>query len=523
MATLKGYFLPKSLEDLEKELEFIEKPIGDYTVKIPKIKPEHIKVVTQKLKENRDSIISDASIDWLAHIYDKVSQKWMDNSYEKKKIAMELLPLLTGLTKEVIEFYQFSTIYKINYHNIIYFGEIDIPEEAFKRFTKIKDINVMIRGYASLVNKLKFARAIKKARTVRLVTYITPSNVPGLIEVLGLFLSSLARAASITKTPSIQPIFAPLYAESIQEVDKGLAETIAVIPWKGGILEIEDVLFKNSDVVSVVSSTETAKSVKKRIDKLRKEKYNVKGCYHGGKFGFVVISREYISREIADLAILDGFGYEGYMCSSPAFGFFIERGGKYSPQEFAELLVKEGTRFQKMLPQGKLFRKNRELKVSELLLKEEITEGMKVYHSKKKHFTVVYKPKVEFIPDGQDRVFKVMPIDDIHDVIPFLHKWRDYLQTMGFAIPKIRFMAFADKVARLGITNFRVIGTVTLPRFGEAWDGYYPLLEFITEDYVRWVSINVDDIDRGIYKQTEWIDKIIKRFEKEQEERKKKE
>ena len=513
MSELKGYFLPKSLEDLEEKLEFTEKKVGDYTVKLPVIKPEHIKIITQKLKENRDSLISDAAIDWLAQIYNKVSSKWKGNSYKKKKIAMEILPLLTGLTKEVIEFYQFSTIYKINYHNIIYFGEASIPEEAFKKFTRIKGIDVMVRSYASFVNKLKFARAIKNPRVVRLVTYITPSNVPGLIEVLGLFLSSLARAASITKTPSIQPIFAPLYAESIQEVDEGLTETIAVIPWKGGNLEIEDILFRNSDVVSVVSSTKTANSVKKRIDNLRKNGYEVKGCYHGGKFGFVIISREYTTREVADLAILDGFGYEGYMCSSPAFGFFIERGGQYSPQEFAELLVKEGTRFQNMLPQGKLFRKNRELKVSELLLKEELSEGMKVYHTQGSHFTVVYKPKIEFIPDGQDRIFKIIPIDDIYEVIPYLYKWKEYLQTMGFAIPKIRFMAFADKIAKIGITNFRVIGSVTLPRFGEAWDGYYPLIEFITEDYVKWVSINVEEMDKGIYKQINWMNNLINKFE----------
>ncbi|MGQ4914779.1 MAG: acyl-CoA reductase [Candidatus Asgardarchaeia archaeon] len=506
---LNGYYLPDSLSYLEDKLEFHELAVDGFIVKVPKISKEHILEIVSVLKKNRDEILSTITIDEVAETYDRVSKKWADKEYQYKKIAMELLPRLTNLSPELIEFFQFSTLYKIDVHTIKFLASMKLNAEFLKTFIALDDANAMLRGFASFTAKMKLLSQIKTQKEIKLVTYITPKNVPGLIEALGIFLSTVAKASSITKTPSAQPVFAPLFARSICEVNKDIGETMVVVPWKGGTLEIEDVLFKNSDAVSIVSSTETVNSVRKRIDVLRKKGYKIKGCYHGGKFGLVVVSKEYATKDVALLATLDAIGYEGYMCSSPAFGFFVERGGELSPEQFAGHMVDAAEKLGSLIPQTQFFRKLREKELAHILVDSAMNAGVKIINTPSRNATVVYYPKPKINPNGQNRLIKVMPINNVHDVFDLIRNWRDYYQTIGVAMPHKKLLKFAEKAGKLGFSNIRVIGTVTLPRLGEAWDGNLPVIEFFIEDIVHWISINTRDIDNEISKLTEKIQQFI--------------
>jgi len=495
---LKGYYLPPSLEYLEDKLEFRELSADGFNITVPKISKDIVIEIVSTIRNSRDKYIANISIEEIAEIYDRVSRKWKNNDYEKKKVALDVLPKLTNLSKEIIEYYQFRTIYKINKETILFLSHFVPPKEVFKKFIKIEKSKSMLRAFGSLFSQLKLAKALKSKKEIKLITYITPSNVPGLIECLGMFLSSIVKASSVIKSPSMQPVFAPLFAESILEESKEIGETIAVIPWKGGTIEIEDILFINSEAVSVVSSTETALSVKRRIDDLNKKGCNIKGCYHGGKFGLEIIGREYCNRDVAGLAVIDGFGYEGYMCSSPVFGFFVEKGGKYSPEDFAKFMVKEAELLEKVIPQSEYFKKLREKQVARLIAKEGMDKDVKIYTSPEHDFAVVYEPRPTLNPIGQNRLFRVMPLSSVEDIFPMLKPWKDYLQSIGVALLDSRLLQFAEKAGKIGFTNIRVTGTLTLPRLGESWDGNLPVAEFYIPDIVRWVSINTISIDEEI-------------------------
>jgi len=57
-----------------------------------------------------------------------------------------------------------------------------------------------------------------------------------------------------------------------------------------------------------------------------------------------VNAREYVNEETAGLAALDGIGYEGYICASHAFGFYVER-GRADPIKIAEWLTESAEEF----------------------------------------------------------------------------------------------------------------------------------------------------------------------------------
>lgn len=497
---LRAYYLPKEIRGLEDEFTYREINLDRYQIIFPVLKKEHILKVAKYVKERAVDVYSKSNNKDIGDIIQRLRDKWLDEGYRGHKIAMDVLPKLTGLSKEIILFYQFGTIMKFSKEAVEFLEKLNLPKEVLNQFVLLKDAGVWLRGITSFVNKLKFKKALKRLKRPKLVTFITPSNVPGLIEALGVFLALVGRMGMIIKTPTKQPVFGPLFAESLEELDSDLSSTIAVLPWKGGDRDIEMVLFKESDAVSIIGSTESANSVKERIDSLRNEGYKIKGCYHGGKFGLNIISKEFVNRDVAALSVIDGIGYEGYMCSSPAFGFFVEDRGDGSARKFAELMFEEAELISRIIPQSDLFKRYRKRALDNYLALES-TGKVEVLIPKENNFAVVYVKEPKLIPDGQNRLFKVYPIKDINGIINLLKPWREYLQTVGVAIPTKHVFSLANKLGKIGVSNIRVVGTVTLPRLGESWDGYYPLLEFmLEEEYVDWLSINAMNIESEIKK-----------------------
>ncbi|NMC58539.1 MAG: hypothetical protein GYA51_04005 [Candidatus Methanofastidiosa archaeon] len=510
MSKLRGYYLPKSLKSLEKEMEFTERKVKDYKIIVPNINSENIRIIVTNLKENRKKYLSEMPLTEIARTYGNVSRKWADNSYEKKKLSLELLPLLTNLSPELIEYFQFRSIYKIDEKTINFLSALNLPLDVFKKFTPIEGANTYVRAYAGFKDKIVLKNISQYKNELELVTYITPSNVPGFIESLGIFIASIVKAAGLIKTPSVQPLFAPLFAESVAEQNKDIGETIAVVPWAGGDESIEDTIFKNSNVVSVVSSTQTAMSVKNRIDELNRHGNKIKGCYHGGKFGIELIGREMATRDVAGLAALDGIGYEGYMCGSPAFGFFVEEGGELSPIEFAETLANEMEKISKSIPQTNFFRKLRDVKIGEIISRPEFEGGQNIFASSEHNFAVIYESKFNLTPIGQNRLIRVFGVKSLEEVINKMKPWKDYLQTAGVALENNRIQQIAELMGKTGFSNIRVVGTVALPRLGEAWDGNYPIYEFFIPDKVHWTSINAIDFENEIKELAKIKNKVIK-------------
>ncbi|NPD89971.1 MAG: hypothetical protein HGN29_14760 [Asgard group archaeon] len=502
---LKGYYLPPSLEDLENELDFEERELLDSKLIVPKYFSSKIaEKIVRRLRNNQEEI-KNLDVNEIAKIYDIVGKNWGKKSdYPKKAIALKYLPELTDYSPEIIEYYQFSCINEINKAISKDLVNYRFPSEVFSRFIQIPETETWIRAYASIINQLRLKRTMKSGfGELKLISYITPKNVPGIIETFGIFLGNIIQSAVLIKTPYDQPLFAPLYAESVKEISPTLGETIAVVPWKGGHKELEKVIYSHSDVVSVVSSNRTIQIISKDIQKLNKEGCNIKGCYHGQKFGLELVSKEFlrdeiIARKVAALIALDGAAYEGYMCSSPVLGIFIEAGGRISVSQFAQILVEESSKVSLIIPQNESFRKNRELQLIKLLSNPETNR--KIFHDKNSDSIVVYEPKFELKPIGQNRLHRVFEIPKIRFLIRKITRWKKYLQTIGIAIPNERLFEqkIAEKLGRVGFSSLRVVGSACIPRLGETWDDNYPIYEYYIPDLIHWVSINAGNVSDEI-------------------------
>jgi len=502
---LKGYYLPPSFEDIEDKLEFEERELLDATLLVPKyFGPEIAEKIVIKLKNNHEEIKNLESDD-IVEICSAVGKKWSKTSkHPNKEIALKYLPELTDFPPEMIEYFQFNTIFHINSaisKNLINYR---IPSEVFTKFIQNPETNTWLRAYAGLIDKLRLKRIMNSGlREIKLITFITPKNVPGIMEAFGIFLGNIVKSTVLVKTPIDQPLFAPLYAETIKEISPAFGETIVVIPWKGGHKELEKVIYSYSEVVSVVSSNRTIKIISKDIRKLNRKGNNIKGCYHGGKFGLEVVSKEFLideetARKVAALIALDCAAYEGYMCASPVFGVFVEACGEINGSQFAKIFAEESSKVSKIIPQKERFRKIRELRLSEILANP--NPNREIFHDPNKGSSVIFEPKFELKPIGQNRINRVFEIPKIEFLIRKIRPWKAYLQSIGIAIPNERLFKqeIAKKLGKVGFSSLRVVGSVCLTRLGETWDGKYPIYEYYIPDGIHWESINTENISEEI-------------------------
>jgi len=504
---LKGYYLPPSFEDIENELEFEERELLDATLLVPKyFSPEIAEKIVKRLRNNHKEI-KDLESEAIAEICVAIGKTWSKKSkHPNKDIALKYLPELTGYSPEIIEYYQLQTLYQINTalsKNII---EYRFPAEMFSKFIQIPETKIWMRAYAGLINKLRLKRIMDSGlRELKLISNITPKNVPGIMEAFSIYLGMIVKSTILVKTPMDQPLFAPLYVETVKEISPAFGETIVVIPWKGGHKELEKVIYSNSEVVSIVSSNKTIKIISKDINKLNKKGNNIKGCYHGGKFGLEIVAKEYLidketARKVAALVALDCAAYEGYMCASPVLGVFVEAGGEINGYQFAKIFAEESSNVSKIIPQSERFQKMREQKLSEILAKPK--PDREVFQDPNNGSSVIFEPKFELKPIGQNRLNRVFEIPKIEFLIRKIRLWKKYLQTIGIAIPNERLFeqGLAKKLGMVGFSCLRVVGTAGIPRLGEAWDGIYPIYEYYIPDILHWESINAANISEEITK-----------------------
>ena len=99
---LKGYYLPQSFEDIEEELEFVERELSDISIITPKyFSPEIAEKIARKLKNNHEHF-SELKIDEIADVYEEVGKQWSKTSENPKKaIALKYLPELIGYSSEI--------------------------------------------------------------------------------------------------------------------------------------------------------------------------------------------------------------------------------------------------------------------------------------------------------------------------------------------------------------------------------------------------------------------------------------
>jgi len=480
------FFWDKDL-GLEDKLDFNYEDVGNnIKLKKPVFTTRSLEKIINNIKKARKEYLLKIDLPTVFDVIEKVTNKWADPNYKGRKIAIEVLPTVTGFSHEMIESWGFDHFMGIlKRENLPLFGKLQ--PDKYKKFTELSDGLVKAFGNQNISHS---------NYNPELIGHICAGNILG-IAAFEMILDKLVDAATWIKVPSEEPVFGTLYAKSIEEVDPQLANSIAILPFTSKNKEVRNFLFSKSDIVRATGGEKARISLTKLA-----EKYNIPISGHWHKFSFITIAREYLdsrATRIAELVSLDVTAWDQQGCFSPQ-EIFVENGGKVNALRFAELLSEEMETTSIAIPKGTNSGKMQVLDgYHQYFKKEMMGEPVKIFPSANHQWLVIYDgTSTRIEPSPLFRVIRVKPVNDIMEIPKLVKPIGKFLQTVGVAIPNNRLMPFAEAIGQVGATNIRTISSMTLQKPWEPWDGRFPLHELFEHDNIRWVSISTRDIDKEI-------------------------
>jgi len=462
---LNAYFLPgiSESEIKYKELEYGD--TGKIKLRFPEMNPDILKKTIENIKITRE-YLTKKTVEELVEVIDQVNSKWKDRNYDLRKEALNALSAITNFSPQMAEVSVDGILEFLGKENLFKMLEAELEDPKYiDDFRPKKGFNGLVKAYGP-----------------KLITNIFSGNAPAL-PAISLVRGLLVKSSQLGKVAFEEPLFANLFAQSIEEVDKNIANTMALTYWKGGDKAIETIAFNEADVVVAYGGDEAIKSIRKRISPEKKF------IPYGHKLSFGVIGREHLNKEssakeVATKAALDTSLYDQQGCLSPHL-WYVEKGGTITPERFAELLGEEMGNINKKLPRGKIS-KEAKIEIQNIRGVYDWMEDAKVIYPKKStEWTVIYTEKKEFEPSCLNRVIRVKPIDDIQEVKELVAPISQYLQTIGTALYDDRLLVFSDEMGKIGMTRIAPVGRMGYPANALPHDGSYGLRDLI----MRWVAI----------------------------------
>jgi hypothetical protein len=320
-----------------------------------------------------------------------------------------------------------------------------------------------------------------------LVVHWLAGNVP-LLGMLGLAQSIITKNANILKAPGSNSGVMPLLLNKMAKTDirlssgrivygRDICDSIAIIYYPRTDIDSAVELSKMSDLRLAWGGREAIESVL-GLPKA----HTTEDVIFGPKLSYMAIGRESLGkdtniRKLVKRVSTDCSVFDQYACASP-HTIFIERGGDFSPKEFAEMLASEMQRASIRIPKDSTDAGTAGNIASARMLYEFTAD---LWTSKDTTWTVLYDEQGTdgLVKPTYSRVITVRAIDDIMMAADFAH---GDIQTISLAMASDRKIAFANKAALLGASRFPEIGRMT--HFDSPWDGL-----MLMERLVRKVSL----------------------------------
>ncbi len=441
----------------------------------PVLTPSLLSKVIAQLKEAQEQYLSKLSVYEIIETIDKAVALWRDSAYPPRRKAEALLPLITGYSSQMITQTLDEMVLMLRGENLRLLLEEELGDPLFlDQFRPRRKSEGMCKVYGP-----------------RLTTAVFAGNVPGL-PVGNIVYALLMKSAILGKSASEEPLFAVLFAQSLAEVDPELARSVAMVCWKGGDEEIEDVVFSSSDAVIVYGGERSVNEVRKRVPS------GTRFIAYGHKLSFGVIGREHLVadrvRQTAAQAAIDASVFDQQGCLSPHV-FYVEEGAEIAPKEFAKLLAQEMDVFNREIPRGRIS-PDESAAINQLRGSyefRELEEDDVAVHASSQgtDWTVIYERDPSFVPSCLNRTIRVKPVKDVKDVVDLIKPVKGYLQTVGAALSDKRFLLMADKMGQLGADRICPLGKMTAPSLTWHHDGRFNLL-----DLLRWTDIE-EVLDKG--------------------------
>ncbi|HET9951606.1 MAG TPA: acyl-CoA reductase, partial [Candidatus Eisenbacteria bacterium] len=323
---------------------------------------------------------------------------------------------------------------------------------------------------------------------------IYAGNVPT-VPVLPLVSALLMKSALLAKTAAQEPLFAPLLARAIAEVDPDLGDCMAVVWWKGGQSELDREALTRAPAVLVFGGETSTSSVAHAANPtasvvIQGPKVSVgyigAGAMRGGAL------RSLAARAAHDVALYDQQG-----CLSP-HAYFVERGGMVAPVAFAEALGSALEEASRRLPRREPVPADAasiQLSRAQAALEAATGRVARVIESERgTEWTVVFENDADarFEPGPRHRVVRVHAIADVEDFSRAVSGGERYLEAIAVEERGARRDRLVARIAALGVPRITSVGALQRPTPLGTHGGVTRLGPFL-----RWTTIDAGGAPRA--------------------------
>lgn len=429
--------------------------------------PTVVSEACQALKRNRAHYLAQRGTGELIEMLAALAEDWLDPANPFRRRALELGPAATGFPAPTLAagldaFFEGLTVESL--------GELVLQDlghpQRLDRFSGSESVGGPTR--------------LALARGPELLAHITGGVLPA-PPFLSLVLGLLARAGQFVKCASGTSLLPCLFAHSLYEIEPKLAACIEIAEWKGGHPALEEALFAQADCVAVMGTNETLAHIRPRLP------ISARFLGYGHRVSFGYLAHEMLSAHqlprLAAAAAADVCAWNQLGCLSPHL-FYVETGGRSSPEQFAEQLAAALESAEAGAPRGTL-----PPETAAAIASRRSFYDVRAAHStdtrlwcspESTAWTVVYERDPRFQASCLNRFVYVKAVTDPEEALQGADGVRGQVSTIGLAATGTKEHELALRFARWGATRICPLGRMQRPPPAWRHDGRPSLGDLIT-------------------------------------------
>lgn len=440
-------------------------PDAPFLVDLPQLSDVHMQALAERVRHASRMHLKTMAVSDIVRVLDTATARLLDVNDIYRQQLEQLLPLATGFDAEMV---------RLNLNAYLQtFRGLQLQRFVAEDFANPKVLDEF---------QPRTQGGWTRAFGPELLVHVWAGNVPALS--MWSFVSGLlVKAGSIGKVASAEPVFATLFARLLAEVAPRWADCFAVVWWPSGQAH-ERTVFALADVVLAYGGNDALQAMQAQVP------VTTRFLPHGHKLSFGLVSAAALSvrhgPSVARQAALDVARYDQQGCYSPHV-FYVQQGGRVSPQDFAQHLASELAGLQHKLPR-------RVLSLEEALQVGAWREAQEFasFHDDSTQLsgtgqstgaitsTVVYSDRPLPLSAGPlNRNVWVVALPTLDDVLPLISPQRDFLQTVGLAAAPEELLHLGNLLGQAGVTRVCALGAMTSPEAGWHHDGRFSLLDLV--------------------------------------------
>ena len=430
-------------------------------IRWPRPTPEQVTQVAAWLRERARAVLRQRKVEAICEVLDEVAERWLDPDDPLRRRAVTTISVVTGFSEEMVG------------------HAIDLEQVSSRKEDLLGALTEELGDPRFLDGFVRTAMGQRRAIGPELVGGVFSANIPALphLTVLRAF---LVKAACLGRVATDEPLYLPLYAESLSEVDPKLAECLAVLHWPRDDRACEAAFLGGVDHLVAYGSDATLAALRQRLPP------NTGATWHGHAMGFAYVPRSAVADPLLpDRIAYDFTVFDQHACLAPQ-ACFVEIGGELSPEHFAERLARSMAALLERLPPRALVaeeaaplriaREDAALMEAMGRAATRVVTGPEVLQG-----TVVLGPLDRFGPSPLDRFVRVVPIANVGELEHLLRPVRSFLQCAAVADPTPAVLA---RLADLGVNRICAPGLMGTPSMRWRHDGMTCLARL-----VRWCDV----------------------------------